>query len=51
MSYVERLKALVVKRGGSAEGIMTVSDGIKALEELEKPKYRPAPSKGLSDPE
>lgn len=44
MSYVERMKALIQKRGGKTDGLKTVSDCIKALEALEeKPKYQPSP--------
>ena len=38
MTYVERLKALIVKHGGSADGIKTVSDAIAVLEGLEEKK-------------
>lgn len=50
MTYIERLEALILKRGGSVDGIKTVSDAISALEELESKKpavksvvNRPAP--------
>ena len=35
MSYVERLKTLIVKHGGSINGVKTVSDAIAVLEGLE----------------
>lgn len=55
MSYVDRLKALIAKHGGSADGVRTVSDAISVLESLEmKPKaaapvIQSAPAKTVSD--
>lgn len=37
MSIVEELKKLIIARGGSTVGVMTIADAVKVLATLEDP--------------